>query len=105
MLFGDKMTAKLIMVDLDGTLTQEVAFTIDECRKATPVKVIIDKVTELYAANFIVIYTARRDELLPVTLEWLRVNNIRYHAISNLKIPADVYVDDKMMSFEKFLEE
>jgi len=96
------MDSKLILVDMDGTLTNEIAFSIEEVKACTPREDIISKVNELVLQNFIVIYTARRDELIPATLEWLRRNNVRYHAISNIKVPAQIYLDDKMIGFEEF---
>lgn len=99
------MRCKLIMVDMDGTLCIEQAFSPEVCESATPVKEMIDKVNKCYIDNIIIIYTARRDELIPKTLEWLRRNNVRYHAISNIKVPGDVYIDDKMVSISEFLNE
>lgn len=53
------------------------------------------EVEKYYHNAFVIIYTARKDELIPATLEWLRRNNVRWHAFSNIKIPASLYVDDK----------
>lgn len=88
--FGD-----IVCIDMDKTLCNEVCFTPQECLDATPQEWVIETVAEAYKTGFIVIYTARVDELIPATLEWLRRNNVRYHAISNLKIPAAIYLDDK----------
>jgi uncharacterized HAD superfamily protein len=50
----------------------------------------------------VIIYTARRDELISPTLIWLKKHNVPYHAISNIKMPADVYYDtaDKFGSLD-----
>ncbi len=85
---------RILLVDVDQTLTNEVCYTETECLNATPKKNIVQKVAQLYEEDFIVIYTARRDHLIPATLEWLRRNNIRWHAFSNLKIPGAGYIDD-----------
>jgi uncharacterized HAD superfamily protein len=98
------MKSKVYLVDLDGTLTKEIGFTEEACYNAKPNIPMIDRTNELYRFNFIVIYTARRDELIPVSLEWLRRNGVRFHAFSNNKVPADYYVDDRMISFEEYLE-
>lgn len=98
------MRSKLICVDMDGTLCVSEEWTIEGILSAIPVLDMINQTNKLYQENFIIIYTARRDELIPATLEWLRRNNVRYHAISNIKIPTDVYVDDKMVSFREFLK-
>ena len=52
--------------------------------------------------NYIVIHTARRRELLPLTLEWLNTHHVKFDAIRFDKMPADMYVDDK--SFNPVLE-
>lgn len=85
---------RILNVDVDNTLTNETCFTPEECLNATPKKRIIDKIAELYEEDYIVIYTARRDNLIPATLEWLRRNNVRWHAFSNQKPPSDAYIDD-----------
>jgi len=85
---------RIINVDVDNTLTNETCFTAEMCLKATPKQDIIDKIAKLYDEDYIVIYTARRDVLIPATLEWLRRNNIRWHAFSNQKPPSDAYIDD-----------
>ena len=85
---------KIVNVDVDNTLTNETCWTEEEVLKATPKQHIIDKVAQLYDKNYIVIYTARRDSLIPATFEWLRRNNIRWHAFSNQKPPSDYYIDD-----------
>lgn len=92
----------IICVDVDGTLTKGVAWTSEECLAAIPNNELIERVNYLYQRNFIVIWTARRDNLIPATLEWLRRNNVRYHSISNLKCSGDLYIDDKAMRSESF---
>ena len=96
------MRQKLILVDLDGTLCDGVCWTPDQCQDAKPIQVVIDKVNDLYEENFIVIYTARRDDLIPASLEWLRRNGVHFHAFSNNKVPADVYIDDRSVHPKQF---
>lgn len=84
-----------ICFDIDGTLCNEVCFTKEEVLKATVNKKMAKLAQYYYENAFLILYTARRDELLVPTLEWLRRNNIRWHAFSNIKIPASMYVDDK----------
>lgn len=93
-----KEKAKVFLVDVDLTLTNEECFTIKECEKATPNKKIVNWVNKIARQNFIVIWTARRDFLIPATLEWLRRNGITYHAISNNKIPCSFMLDDKAIN-------
>lgn len=88
------MKDRVVAFDLDGTICNEKCWTIEEARAATPNEKMIAKMSEVYQIGFVVVHTARKDELMPITLEWLRRNNVRYHAISNLKMPSDVYIDD-----------
>lgn len=86
---------KVVLFDLDQTLCKEECWTPEDCLSATPNLKIIDKINKIYLRNFVVIYTARRDENIPATLKWLRKHNISFHAISNHKCSADIYIDDK----------
>jgi uncharacterized HAD superfamily protein len=95
---------KVIAVDMDGTLCVGDAWTPEQALATEPRLDIIEKVNELAQSNFVVIFTARRDHMLPATLEWLRRNNVRFHAISNIKMPADVYVDDRAILPEDLLK-
>ncbi len=98
------MNGKVICIDVDGTLTEETCWTPEECLKATPRQDVIDRVNEVALRSFVVIYTARRDELIPATLKWLRRNGVIFQAISNNKIGTDVgYVDDKSILIKDFL--
>jgi hypothetical protein len=96
-----KYKGKVILVDLDNTLCIGEAWTAQDCISMLPNTKVINKVHKLYQTNFIVIYTARRDKLIPATLQWLRQNNVLYHAISNIKCSADIYVDDKCIRPEE----
>lgn len=92
---------KIILVDLDGTLCKGEHWRGPECREAKPYPDMIQKVNELYKREFVVIYTARQDYLIEPTIDWLRRNNVKFHAISNNKMPADYYVDDKSIRPEE----
>lgn len=94
--------SRVVAVDMDGTLCNEMCWTPDECIQATPNVRVINKVAKEYREGFVVVYTARKDELIPSTLEWLRRNNVRYHAISNIKIPAEIYIDDKAINVNDY---
>jgi len=94
--------AKVILVDIDGVLAMGEAWTPEECLKAKPNLKVIEKLRNLHLTGFIVIYTARRDCLIPVTLEWLRRNNVPFHAFSNNKTPCDLLIDDKAVNINDF---
>ena len=95
--------AKVYAIDVDGTLTKSVCWTPEECLDAQPRQEVIDAVNSLQCV-WIIINTARRDELMPATIRWLRKHNVRYHAICNQKIPADYYVDDRFLTIEQFIK-
>jgi len=83
---------------MDGTLCQGECFNEEAVLKAKPVQEMIDWVNEISKTNFVVIYTARRDFLLPATLRWLRVNSVSFQAISNNKTPCDLLIDDRAIN-------
>ena len=89
------MEVKIIAIDCDGVLTKDVCWTVEDCEKAQPNVGIIKWVNKMQRGNFIVVFTARRDELIPATIQWLRRHNVRFDAISNNKMAADCYIDDK----------
>ena len=88
-----KLRRQIIGIDVDETLCKEVCWTIEQVRTATPQTKVIKKVNALYEDNFIIIYTARRDSLMSATLVWLRDHGVRFHAVSNHKIPLNVMLD------------
>ena len=81
------MKARFHFFDVDGTLTNEECFTIRQCKNATPKMKYVREAQKVYKDSIVFIYTARRDFLIPATLEWLHKNNIRWHWFSNIKVP------------------
>lgn len=73
--------------DVDGTLTNEECFTVQQCLDATPNMKRIQDAQDAYSDSIVLIYTARRDNLVPATFEWLRKHNVRWHWFSNIKVP------------------
>jgi hydroxymethylpyrimidine pyrophosphatase-like HAD family hydrolase len=51
--------------------------------------------------NFIVIYTARSYSIFHATRALLAKHGIKYHALVMEKIRADVYIDDKGVTYEE----
>lgn len=95
--------AKVIAYDLDGTLCEGEAYTPEECLLAEPRWGEIKRLNDLSETEFVVVLTARRDRLIPASLQWLRRHNVKFHAISNNKMPADWYYDDKTTNTAKQL--
>ena len=95
--------AKVLVVDVDGTLTEEICWTEEECQNATPNQKMIDKLRELYFQYYIVIGTARRVELATATIKWLYKHDVPFNAIDFRKTAGDLYVDDKCLPIDEFL--
>ncbi len=93
-----EISKKIIAVDVDGLLCEGDSYTQEECLSAKPIKKNIKTINELFQKNFIVIYTARRDNLIFNTLLWLRRNGVMFHAFSNRKMPTDYYIDDRFLN-------
>lgn len=85
----------VIGVDMDGTLTQKVCWSEAECESALPNLAVVAKVNALRKRHYVIIYTARGDELIPATLRWLRKHDVYFIGISNHKQPMDMYLDDR----------
>lgn len=87
----------VVGIDLDGTLCKGEAWTEEEVLNAEPNTELIKMVNEKFRHCLIIIWTARSDELIPASLKWLRKHGVNFRAISNLKMGADLYVDDKTL--------
>jgi len=86
---------KRIGIDLDNTLCEgEHWESPGECLTAVPIKNRIARINALYEKHFVIIYTARQNHLISSTLEWLDRNGVKYHAISNRKVPFDILIDN-----------
>lgn len=91
----------IIAVDVDGTLCEEVCWTEEQCIHATPIPSVIEKINNLFETDFVVILTARKDCLMSATFAWLHKHNVRFHAVSNFKMPFDLYIDSDALSPEE----
>lgn len=97
------MRKKVILIDLDGVLSKGESWNKKECLEAEPIEENIKKVNKLSKSNFIIIWTARNDSLIPSSLKWLRKHGVNFDAISNNKPPASFYVDDKAITLNRLL--
>ena len=88
----------VIGVDLDGCLAIEECWTPEQCLNATPNLELIQLLRDKFPGCLIIIWTARVDELIPASLKWLRKHDVPFRAISNLKMGADLYIDDKTLN-------
>ena len=110
----DMLKYKRIVVDIDETL----CFVKNrDFINAIPNQKVIDKVNEYYDKGYeIIISTARgqnscktiqqmQDKYYKITKDWLDKHNIKYHKLEiGYKQNADLYVDDKAINPEEFVE-
>ena len=88
---------KTIIVDIDGTLTEETeGYGTAVYLARTPKKKMIQKVKNLYAAGHnIVLWTSRYVIDEPVTILWLKRWRVPYHELHLGKPQYCVWIDDK----------
>ena len=75
---------KIYLIDMDGTLCEDIRNEEGAQRmlEAKPFDDSIEGVNKLYGeGNYICIFTARTDEHLAATREWLKKHNVKYHQI------------------------
>ena len=83
------MNDNYLLVDFDGTLTYDTAWTPDDCLKCKPRPDVIARINELYNTKLIIIYTARQDSLYENSVRWLRMNGVKFHAVNfGTKVPG-----------------
>lgn len=90
-------------MDMDGSLCEEICWTITDVQNATPRKDVIKKWNDLYYEAITIIATGRHDDLMSETIKWLRDHGVRYWGITNNKPLGDQYVDDLAMTPEEFV--
>ena len=90
---------KLIAVDLDGVLCEGEFWGDQEC---APILPMIERVWDWYKKGaHIIIYTARQPRYFAETQAWLQKYGVPFHGIAmQVKIGADVYIDDKALNNE-----
>ena len=96
----------IVAIDLDGTLCSGECFTKEECIKAKPIQEIINVInTKLYRDGgcFIIINTARRENLRNATEFWLKKYGVRYHILNCGKLWAQYYIDDRNILIKDLL--
>ncbi len=96
--YKENPNRKVFNIDFDGTLTngQYINDPIPELS-------IIDRVKDLYInGHIIIIWTARFWNQAPFLVSWLTKYSIPFHGIIMAKGGSDFYLDDKMISMDKF---
>ncbi len=75
---------KIFIIDIDGTICDNVRNEegIEAMRKAKPYQNSIDRINKLYEeGHYICFFTARTDEHVAVTEEWLKSHAVKYHRL------------------------
>lgn len=99
------MSDRLLMVDFDNTLTQDnVRYW--EGERPEPNQDVVDAVRDHYhAGGTVIVWTARpwseANQIAAHLTEW----ELPYHGIRCEKGSGDMYVDDKAISPEAFVDE
>ena len=88
--------------DIDGTLCTN---TDGDYEKAQPFYDVIEQVNRIYdEGHRIILYTARGSttgiDWRQLTLDQLREWGVRYHELYMGKPTADIYIDDKALTFD-----
>ena len=85
------------VIDIDGVLCENGS--PETFPSAIPKHNSIEQVNKLFSeGNYIVLWTARKEDDRPVTERWLTTQGVRYHELHFGKQTADVYVDDKAIA-------
>ena len=94
---------KRLAIDFDGTLTVGDNKWWEDDSDPKPNLEMIKKVNEKFIqGHTILIFTARPWEVARKTVAWLIKYGVRFHGVNFNKMPAHVYVDDRMKSLEDF---
>ena len=96
---------ELINIDFDKTLTCPSEDEWAEAFKREPNQEMIEAVKLAYIrGNKIVVWTARQWDEAPQVAGWLTAHRVPYHGLRCGKGGSDLYVDDKAISPEEFIE-
>jgi len=88
----------LIGFDMDKTLTEETCWTEEDCLNAEPNIEMVQVIKKVSLRDITFIYTGRQLELFNATYRWLMRQEIRVWGVTNFKMPADIYVDDRAIN-------
>jgi len=96
--YQENQNRKVLNIDYDGVLT-----TGEYTNDPNPEQAMIDRVKELYMqGHLIIIWTARLWDFAPFLASWLTKHSVPFHGLRMDKGGSDFYLDDKMISFDKF---
>lgn len=100
----DLPPGSLILCDIDNTLTLDTAWSEEECLHCKPNQPLINWINKKYMeCCTIIIYSARREDLIEATKYWLKKNKVYYHALRLNKTPCTIMIDDKCYRPEEII--
>lgn len=89
----------VVAIDFDGVINKLVTSEPGEFLEAMPGA--LDAVNDFLKDGFdVIIYTARSD--IEEVKKWLKENGFPNMLVTNVKISADIYVDDKGYRFNEW---
>lgn len=94
----DKKRPVKVCFDFDGVVVKKYKKYIPH-RFTAINKQMACFIRKLYKKYQIIIYTARQDEELPEIAQYLKKNKVPFDRITNTKVPACLYVDDRAFRF------
>ena len=91
------MYKKTLMIDLDGVLNNYMKYdenNIPEIRQGAK-----DFIMKLFKNYELILFTTRN---VKQAVEWLQLNkiDIYFKNVTNIKIPAYIYIDDRSIKFD-----
>ena len=97
---------KKICIDFDGVLIDHPhSLSFSEClRQGKPTDRSVEILKYLSRFYELVVLTARKDDELEQVREWLSTQGFPTMEITNKKIPAMVYIDDRAVRFTNWTD-
>ena len=92
------MKNKIIVIDIDGTICEEVPTFQKSIAKIK--RNAVKNINKLYKDNTIILYTARGWAEYKMTESWLKTNKVNYHLLMCGKPIYDIWIDDKAIQFQ-----
>jgi|YNPNPStandDraft_1061719.scaffolds.fasta_scaffold02511_12 uncharacterized HAD superfamily protein len=92
----------IYVFDIDGTICSQES--PENYQNAKPIWPMIKRINQLYNAGHIIyFYTSRHMLKERLTKEWLKKHKVKYHHIFFGKPAGDLYIDDRSMKPDEFL--
>jgi len=92
----------VISIDFDNTISTFEEYKGDTIIKGTPISDCVDYINLLFKRYKIIINTTRAKTVAgkKAVEKWLKKYNIKYDLITNERVPYDLHIDDRTLSFK-----